>query len=107
MAGLTKEQRAEREAQKLDELQQQEGVAVSEDVQQSEVADNAAEDTAGKDESSPEERSDDADEQSQENVIAYVTMVRDPDKYDTPHTAQVHPDEVVNYYPGGWVEDKS
>jgi hypothetical protein len=24
----------------------------------------------------------------------------------TPHTAQVHPDEVVTDYSGGWVEDK-
>lgn len=44
--------------------------------------------------------------QTDENGIALVKMVRDPDKYDAPHTAQVHPDEVVNYYSGGWVEDK-
>lgn len=106
MAGLTKEQRAEREAQKLAELQQQEGVAVAEDVEHSEVADDVVEEVEGQDEKSPEEQSDDADDQSQENAIAYVTMVRDPDKYDAPHTAQVHPDEVVNYYSGGWVEDK-
>lgn len=106
MAGLTKEQRAEREAQKQAELQQQEGVAVAEDLEHAEAADDVVEDIAGQDESSPEAQQDDADEQPQENVIAYVTMVRDPDKYDAPHTAQVHPDEVVNYYSGGWVEDK-
>lgn len=106
MAGLTKEQRAEREAQKQAELQQQEGVAVAEDLGHAEAADDVVEDVAGQDESSPEAQQDDADEQSQENAIAYVTMVRDPDKYDAPHTAQVHPDEVVNYYSGGWVEDK-
>jgi len=63
MAGLTKEQRAEREAAKLAEQQQEE--------------------------------------------IAFVMMVRDEEKYPAPHTAQVHPDEVQNYYSGGWVEDKS
>ena len=44
--------------------------------------------------------------QNDEQEIAFVMMKRDPDKYDAPHTAQVHPDEVVNYYSGGWVEDK-
>ncbi|WP_248769069.1 hypothetical protein [Pseudomonas sp. MWU12-2345] len=39
-------------------------------------------------------------------VIAFVNMQRDPDIYDAPHTAQVHPDEVQNYYPGGWVPVK-
>lgn len=38
--------------------------------------------------------------------IAYVNMERDPDVYDAPHTAQVHPDEVQNYYSGGWVPVK-
>lgn len=38
--------------------------------------------------------------------IAYVNMVRDPDVYSAPHTAQVHPDEVQNYYSGGWVPAK-
>ncbi|MEH1299409.1 hypothetical protein V7I42_00205 [Raoultella ornithinolytica] len=42
----------------------------------------------------------------EEQEIAFVMMKRDPDKYDAPHTAQVHPDEVVNYYSGGWVVDK-
>lgn len=106
MAGLTKEQRAEREAQKLAELQQQEGAAVAEGVEHAEADDGAVEGVAGQDESSPEAQQDDADEQPQEDAIAYVTMVRDPGKYDAPHTAQVHPDEVVNYYSGGWVEDK-
>jgi hypothetical protein len=106
MAGLTKEQRAEREAQKLAELQQHEGVAVAEDVEHVEATDDVVEDVAVQDDSSPEAQPDDADEQPQENAIAYVMMVRDPDKYDAPHTAQVHPDEVVNYYSGGWVEDK-
>ncbi|HFI2181392.1 TPA: hypothetical protein ACGPOX_003663 [Enterobacter roggenkampii] len=106
MAGLTKEKRAEREAQKLAELQQQDGVAVAEDVEHSEAAEDVVEDVEVQGEKSPEEHSDDADKQPQEDAIAYVTMVRDPDKYDAPHTAQVHPDEVVNYYSGGWVEDK-
>jgi hypothetical protein len=38
--------------------------------------------------------------------IAFVAMERDPRTYDAPHTAQVHPDEVQNYYSGGWVPAK-
>lgn len=38
--------------------------------------------------------------------ILYVMMTRDADRYDEPHSAQVHPDEVANYYSGGWVEAK-
>lgn len=34
--------------------------------------------------------------------IAYVEMVRDPEMYPEPHTAQVHPAEVDNYRAGGW-----
>jgi hypothetical protein len=36
--------------------------------------------------------------------IQYVRMVRDPEAYPAPHEAQVHPDEVNNYRPGGWEE---
>jgi hypothetical protein len=39
-------------------------------------------------------------------AIAYVNMERDPAAYPAPHTAQVHPDEVQNYYSGGWVPVK-
>jgi len=38
--------------------------------------------------------------------VAFVTMVRDPGIHPAPHTAQVHPDEVHNYYSGGWVLKK-
>lgn len=38
--------------------------------------------------------------------IQYVAMVRDEKAYPAPHTAQVHPDEVQNYYPGGWTPAK-
>lgn len=38
-----------------------------------------------------------------EAKIEYVQMVRDEDKYPAPHTAQVHPEEVLNYQLGGWV----
>jgi len=38
--------------------------------------------------------------------VAFVTMTRDPDIHPAPHTAQVHPDEVHNYYSGGWVLKK-
>lgn len=34
--------------------------------------------------------------------VAFVTMVRDPEVHPAPHTAQVHPEEVKNYYSGGW-----
>ncbi|MCJ7926449.1 MAG: hypothetical protein MUW55_11050 [Pantoea vagans] len=37
---------------------------------------------------------------------AFVTMVRNPDIHPAPHTAQVHPDEVHNYYSGGWTVKK-
>lgn len=50
-------------------------------------------------------KSDGTDDDAVEE-IAYVTMVRDADIYDAPHTAQVHPDEVQNYYSGGWVPAK-
>lgn len=35
-----------------------------------------------------------------------VKMARDVDLWPPPHTANVHPDEVRNYYPGGWLEVK-
>lgn len=38
--------------------------------------------------------------------IVFVTMVRDEAEYPAPHQAQVHPDEVKNYYSGGWLEKK-
>lgn len=50
-----------------------------------------------------------ADEQkdaAQDEVLAeeikYVTMKRDPEFYDEPHEAQVHPHEVSNFARGGW-----
>ncbi|AVF41510.1 hypothetical protein [Pandoraea apista] len=33
-----------------------------------------------------------------------VKMIRDVEGYPEPHEAQVHPDEVDNYRPGGWTE---
>lgn len=44
-----------------------------------------------------------ADTPEFEAKIEYVQMVRDEDKYPAPHTAQVHPEEVLNYQLGGWV----
>jgi hypothetical protein len=35
-----------------------------------------------------------------------VKMVRDPDQYEAPHEAEVHPDEVEDYKSGGWTEAK-
>lgn len=43
-----------------------------------------------------------ADTQEVGDDIEYVTMTRDAEMYPEPHTAQVHPDEVDNYRPGGW-----
>lgn len=101
MAGLTREQRAEREA--LKQAEQQDVVASVEGVEQDEPSLVVEENSA---DSQPEEQQEGNDEQSHGDAIAFVMMKRDPDKYDAPHTAQVHPDEVVNYYSGGWVVDK-
>ena len=30
-------------------------------------------------------------------------MIRDPEYWPAPHSADVHPDEVGNYAAGGWV----
>lgn len=49
---------------------------------------------------------DNADALKERESITLVTMVRDPDNYPAPYEAQVHPDEVKNYYSGGWVEKK-
>ncbi|MBA9854481.1 MAG: hypothetical protein GXP07_03055 [Betaproteobacteria bacterium] len=43
-----------------------------------------------------------ADAPKGQDEIEFVTMVRDPEQYPEPHSAQVHPDEVDNYRPGGW-----
>lgn len=32
-----------------------------------------------------------------------VAMVRNPEEYPAPHSADVHPDEVQNYRVNGWV----
>lgn len=44
--------------------------------------------------------------ENKEPEFQYVTMVRD-EIYPEPHEANVHPDEVKNYYSGGWVEKKA
>lgn len=49
---------------------------------------------------------DNADALKERESIQLVAMVRDPESYPAPHEAQVHPDEVKNYYLGGWVEKK-
>ncbi len=46
-------------------------------------------------------------EQPTAPAVQLVKMVRDNDKYPAPHTALVHPDEVMNYYLGGWIEEKT
>jgi hypothetical protein len=38
-----------------------------------------------------------------EKVVKNVKMVRDPEQYPAPHTADVHPNEVKNYALGGWM----
>ncbi len=67
MAGLTREQRAEREAAKLAELQQEELTPEQEQELDKEL------------------------EQEGANQIAFVMMVRDEEKYPAPHTAQGSP----------------
>ncbi|MDF7658323.1 hypothetical protein PUG81_05025 [Erwiniaceae bacterium L1_54_6] len=64
MAGLTKEQRAQREAAKMADVNSQE---------------------------------------QKQDEVKLVDMVRDEKNYPAPHTATVHPEEVVNYQLGGWV----
>ncbi|RRW77615.1 hypothetical protein EGJ48_03460 [Pantoea dispersa] len=110
MAGLTREQRAEREAAKLAELQQEELTPEQEqELEQEEANDNQpvvqeSESVEGEQQEGP---ADDEEPESESEEIAFVMMVRDEDKWPAPHTAQVHPDEVQNYYSGGWVEDRS
>jgi hypothetical protein len=41
-----------------------------------------------------------------EEVIQFVSMMRDTEEWPAPHTAEVHPDEAKNYYSGGWVPAK-
>lgn len=36
-----------------------------------------------------------------------VRMTRDPEIFDEPHTADVHPSEVENFLTGGWQVDGS
>lgn len=49
---------------------------------------------------------DNADALKAKENVKLVMMVRDPDIYEAPHEASVHPDEVQNYHSGGWVEKK-
>jgi len=73
MAGLTKEQRAQREAEKL-------------------AAQNGAEQTPAQ-----------QDQQDQQEGIELVVMVRDtPEFPGGPLSAEVHPDEVDNWLALDW-----
>lgn len=51
-------------------------------------------------------KADGTEDETQVDPIQYVTMVRDEKVHPAPHTAQVHPDEVQNYYSGGWTPAK-
>jgi hypothetical protein len=91
MAGLTKAQRAakaeaEARAKALEAagLTEEQFAALSADEQAALIKANAR----------------DGGDEGEE--IAFVTMTRDAELYNEPHTAQVHPDEVENYRPGGW-----
>lgn len=44
---------------------------------------------------------DNAGEQAADE-IKYIKMTRNPEVFDAPHEAQVHPKEVTNYARGGW-----
>ena len=77
MAGLTKEQRAQREAEKL-------------------VAQNSAEQT-------PAQQDQQQDQQQDLAGIELVVMVRDePEFPGGPLSAEVHPDEVDNWLALDW-----
>lgn len=69
MAGITREERARREAAKM----------------------------------AQERNESQGETQEQAQKIAFVKMIRNNEAYPAPHTANVHPDEVVNYQLGGWV----
>lgn len=91
MAGLTKAQKAEKaaaaaraKALEAAGLTEEQFAALSADEQAALLKANTSD-------------SDDGD-----SDIEYVTMTRDVEMYPEPHSAQVHPDEVENYRPGGW-----
>ncbi|OBR52337.1 hypothetical protein [Paraburkholderia tropica] len=44
----------------------------------------------------------DKDVEQKADEIKYVKMKRDPDQYDAPHEANVHPHEVSSFSRGGW-----
>lgn len=96
MAGLTKEQRAAKLlAQKIADagLTQEQFDALSDEDKTRIVgasADTGATDGTG-------EGADGADDN-----IKYVRMTRDPELFDAPHEAKVHPKEVSNFARGGW-----
>jgi hypothetical protein len=89
MAALTKEQKAAKaaaaaraDALAAAGLTEEQLAALSEDEQVAIFAKNPAENIA--------------------NEVELVSMKRDPEFYDAPHAADVHPHEVSSYALGGW-----
>lgn len=44
----------------------------------------------------------DKDVEQKDDEIKFVKMTRNPEFYDEPHEAQVHPAEVSSFARGGW-----
>lgn len=97
MAGLTKEQRA---AKLLSEkiaaagLTPEQFDALNDDEKAQIVGSKPAVDTSLGGATEGDEDADDG--------IKYVRMTRDPEIYDAPHEAKVHPHEVSSFARGGW-----
>jgi hypothetical protein len=101
MAGLTKEQRAAKlQAQKIAEagLTQEQFEALNDEDKAKIIGVSAGAGACGAEGGDGEGAGDEA----ADDGIKYVRMTRDPEFYDAPHEAKVHPKEVTNYARGGW-----
>jgi hypothetical protein len=100
MAGLTKEQRAAKAlAEKIAAagLTQEQFDALSDEDKAKIVGTKSAAPAGAGDGTGDDGGVEDADD-----GIKYVRMTRDPEFYDAPHEAKVHPKEVTNFARGGW-----
>lgn len=98
MAGLTKEQRAAKLlAEKIATagLTQEQFDALSDEDKAKIVGAKPAAGSAG------DSIGDEEDDEGAEKV-KLVRMTRDPEFFDAPHTADVHPHEVSSFARGGW-----
>lgn len=95
MAGLTKEQRAAKAlAEKIAAagLTQEQFDALGDEDKAKIVGAKPAADVVG----------DDQGGEGADDDIKYVRMTREPELYEAPHEAKVHPKEVTNFARGGW-----